>query len=504
MSWSGAYKIIVVEDEPPILNNIVHKIEALELPLRVAGTAMDGESALALIERVQPHIVLTDIRMPGMDGLELCRRISEDYPEIKAVVLTGYSEFEYARTAIRYQVAEYLLKPVNAAKLHETLETLCKELEETLRAARRQHLERQLSVGTEGQELPFRFEGDSFDLCLVCLGNLLDNDDGLSDAKRSGDLWQRAKLDEFLGTQNLACWWLIDEKNPNERMLLTVGGAPELSQQLFRHLREQGEGAICVNLCRCDGPVDFSQIWNTARQLRAALRRCLVPCHSGIFAPVERGWSESAGNAWLSLTQAVRGGSPTQFRGTLHTFLTELREKRAPQTKLEAAVKDLLHAILERRQEGSGAGGSWHQLCEQIILRTESGDALYAQLEEQLCAAFAENAASALSAEQLAHSVKKYLEENYRQEVTMEDLTRRFHFSGSYITRLFRNQYGTPPVKYLLSLRIRKAKELISSTPEISFGTVAQLVGYEDQHYFSRLFRISTGMSPSEYKDSLK
>lgn len=504
MTWSGTYKIAVVEDEPPILNNIIHKIEALELPLRVVGTAMDGESALTLVEKERPHIVLTDIRMPGMDGLELCRRISEEYPEIKTVVLTGYSEFEYARTAIRYQVAEYLLKPVNAAKLHETMEKLCEELEETLRAARRQHLERQLSVGTEGQELPFRFEGDNFDLCLVCLGNLQDNDDGLSDAKRCESLWERVKLDDFLSAQGLACWWLIDEKNPNERMLLTVGDIPELAQRLFHHLRKQEDSSGCVNLCRCDGPVDFSQIWNTARQLRSALRRCLVPCRSGIFTPGEKGWGEPSGNTWLSLMQAVRGGSPTQFRGTLHTFLTELREKSAPQTRLEAAMKDLLHAILEQRQDGSGGGSGWYQLCGQAILSAESEDTLYTSLEEQLCAAFAENAANVLSAEQLAHSVKKYLEESYRQEVTLEDLTRKFHFSGSYITRLFRGQYGTPPVKYLLSLRIRKAKELISSTPDISFGTVAELVGYEDQHYFSRLFRISTGMSPSEYKDSLK
>ncbi|MEG2038036.1 MAG: response regulator, partial [Ruthenibacterium sp.] len=100
------YKVLIVEDETPILNNLVQKIGNLALPLVVA----DGEEALACIAREQPHILLTDVRMPGMDGLTLCSRLEKQSPQIKKVILSGYGEFEYAQKAIQYHVSDYLLK----------------------------------------------------------------------------------------------------------------------------------------------------------------------------------------------------------------------------------------------------------------------------------------------------------------------------------------------------------------------------------------------------------
>jgi two-component system response regulator YesN len=126
------YKVIVVEDEALIRRSITKKIQALNLGFDVVGSAMDGQSALALIESELPHLVVTDIRMPIMDGLELIKNIYFTYPNIKIIILSGFNEFEFARQAIQYGVNDYLLKPVTTEQLSEALTKIKLKLDSNL------------------------------------------------------------------------------------------------------------------------------------------------------------------------------------------------------------------------------------------------------------------------------------------------------------------------------------------------------------------------------------
>ena len=121
MDNNAAYKVIVVEDESLIRHNLVKKINDLDSGFEVIGEAMDGKSALALIDNTMPQVVITDIQMPIMNGLELAKDIYLAYPQIHVVIVSGFSEFDYARKAIEYQVKDYLLKPVSPDELRDTL-----------------------------------------------------------------------------------------------------------------------------------------------------------------------------------------------------------------------------------------------------------------------------------------------------------------------------------------------------------------------------------------------
>lgn len=116
------YKYIIAEDESLIRKNLIKKIHALNLPLDLAGEAINGEEAIALIERNCPDLVITDIRMPQCDGLELVKYLHNNYPAIKVIVLSGYDDFSYAQTALHYAVKDYLLKPVSSDTLLEALQ----------------------------------------------------------------------------------------------------------------------------------------------------------------------------------------------------------------------------------------------------------------------------------------------------------------------------------------------------------------------------------------------
>ncbi|WP_254438363.1 response regulator [Paenibacillus sp. DCT19] len=125
------YKVLLVDDEP-WNRDILRNLGAwAELGMIVAGEAEDGQEALQLIGQLQPHIIITDMRMPGTDGVELLQTLSAQYPMIKVIVVSGYDDFNYAKHAIRHRAADYLLKPVNPEELNAVLAKCLRELEKT-------------------------------------------------------------------------------------------------------------------------------------------------------------------------------------------------------------------------------------------------------------------------------------------------------------------------------------------------------------------------------------
>ena len=118
------YKVLLVDDEEEVIDVIEHKIHWDMLGFEVVGSANNGVKALELSERLQPDVVITDIKMPYMDGLELSRRLNNEYPNIHIIIFTGFDEFEYAKEAVHLEIEEYMLKPINALELSDCLKRL--------------------------------------------------------------------------------------------------------------------------------------------------------------------------------------------------------------------------------------------------------------------------------------------------------------------------------------------------------------------------------------------
>lgn len=124
MSSTPTYKYMVVEDESLIRKNLIKKINSLDLPLVLAAEASNGADAIPLIEEHFPDLVITDIRMPQYDGLELAQYLQKNHPGTKTVILSGYSDFQYAQSALRYGAMDYLLKPVTLEALSQSLQKI--------------------------------------------------------------------------------------------------------------------------------------------------------------------------------------------------------------------------------------------------------------------------------------------------------------------------------------------------------------------------------------------
>ncbi len=128
----GLYRIMLVDDEEEVRKAMIRNMNWERLGFTVAGDAENGEDALEKLEQLEPDVVMTDIRMPYMDGLTLIARIRERYPFIKILIFSGYDDFEYAKQAIKFNVTEYILKPVNGEELAEILKRVRLNLDEEI------------------------------------------------------------------------------------------------------------------------------------------------------------------------------------------------------------------------------------------------------------------------------------------------------------------------------------------------------------------------------------
>ena len=124
------WKVLIADDEKLICRLVQALVDWPSLGMTVAATAENGLDALKLIEECNPDILITDIRMPGCNGLELIRQAKEICPELEIIIISGYAHFEYAQSAISYGVGNYILKPINQQELNETLEKIRKRLQE--------------------------------------------------------------------------------------------------------------------------------------------------------------------------------------------------------------------------------------------------------------------------------------------------------------------------------------------------------------------------------------
>ena len=123
------YRVLLADDEEEIRVGISRKIDWAGLGFQLVGEAENGQEALELAEQLSPDVVLTDIKMPFMDGLELCRRLKQRLPAAKLVVFSGFDDFEYARQAVGMGVSEYIMKPINAPEMGEVLTRLREQLD---------------------------------------------------------------------------------------------------------------------------------------------------------------------------------------------------------------------------------------------------------------------------------------------------------------------------------------------------------------------------------------
>lgn len=510
MNTNDIIQVLIAEDEPLILDNIAKKTEKASPCIHVAGKAQSGQEALDLLKRDAFDILITDIEMPGMSGLELIRQVRELYPSLRVVILSGYSNFEYARTALRYGIEDYLLKPLDQETLTELLTTLCLQIREEKKALRREILSLALTSGSDDSAPPSLFAGDSLCLIYLSLGNPVSSHNTMPPTlnRTFKALWEKFQLEDcFRNAREVEHVWIIDEKSPMQKFLILHLSGKNSPAEYFRILisnyLERNLGGFPYTLLIYAAPVSYHQLWEKAEFLRNILMeyaRCFTQM-SAIVSEAELPASDADSDVLKDMDLLFSITDITRYLQHIHSTLPDTLN--LPSSVLEHCAELIYDSMAKNFQIDPQECTCAKNAFLSTLPAMQSPELCMHNLDASLHELW-ESVAMPVTGSILCHKIAQYIELNLKKQFSLTDLADHFGYTPSYINRIFKKEYGLSPLQYLTSLKITRAKELLRSNTEINIRHVAEAVGYEDSRYFSRIFKNETGMTPSAWAEQEK
>lgn len=534
-------KVFLVEDEVVMRNGIKHNIPWESEGFQFVGEASDGELAYPLIKKEKPDILITDIRMPFMDGLELSRIVKKEMPQIKIIILSGYNEFDYARTAINIGVTDYLLKPISSARLLEAVKSVASIIEKEQEQAKmleryRQemeenvHLEKhrlwsalasnQLTTAElleRGQKLGMDFTASCYQVFLFKIM------EGWDSTICSG---QSIELSEKI---NAACakW----------EHVLTFDRSPEGWAFL---VKGQSEEELENSLLQCEG-----KLQNMMAQYPK------LQYFGGIGNPVKR-----LGDIRSSYLEAAKAFASRFFSGANRLLrygelcaLRERQEDRIDISKMKSrkSEQELVEKFLKSgtvEEVGNFFDEYFHDLgsenyqsllfrqyvvmdlyfaCTDFLrgmnMDIERLPEKFRDINELINRISMQDTPAETMTELFTevmmlrdgHSQKKYsalleearefIRQNYqREDMSLNTVAAQVNISPSYFSAIFSGEMGQTFVEYLTFVRLDRAKELLMCS-SMRTAEIGYEVGYKDSHYFSYIFKKVVGCSPKEYRN---
>lgn len=530
-------KVLIADDEKHVREAIKMLADWDGHGITAIFEASDGQAAVELIAEESPQIVMTDMRMPRMDGTRLLEWIKENRPDVKTIVISGYDDFELVRHTIRSGGLDYILKPVDPDALNEALEKAVEAVrKEALqdRLSTRQNMElnrmrphyadkllTDLVGSPGGKEELARQLRDEFDLP--------DSAASCRAAVISAAQLDQEVLDKFAQMPELLYFTLINICN---EVLMT--GKKGIA---FRHL---GRPEEIVMLLWVD-TMQLEALLESIRQgIDLTLHR-LVHIGAGPGLPFPQGaalsyqdarqalWQRNAlgVSGWLhtgtpqpskplrlssheeSFRLAALSGSTDQIGAAVDAWMKQVRELGAVTPEQLAQWNAEWDWMLKQwmdQGEGPCPGGpekdALLELPRSLPLDPQgrlSFPLWKAQYEGRLTAASRILTQRHSRENHIIHDIAAYLETHYAEDISLQDMAARFFLSREYISRRFKQEFGVNISDFLAGVRIEKAKLLLLN-PQLRIARVAEMVGYQDEKYFSKVFKKQEGQTPNEYR----
>ncbi|WP_246358550.1 response regulator [Paenibacillus phytorum] len=533
------YRIVIVDDEAEVREGIKESIEWDRHGFECIGDYRNGKEALEAISELKPDLVLSDICMPFMDGIELTRQIHLNYPYIKVIILTGHDEFDYAQKALRLKVHDFIVKPITANELRslldkvkiemdkeaenrENLSHLKMQLHQSLPLLRERFLEQLINGTLRDLKIQERFE--YFSLPLISPPYLvvaIDIDD-LDEIKK--ERWQNdPELFRY------AAFNIVQEvmegkdvivfRTREERIIVIFSGEAEEGlnetainlSEVIRFCIEKylkftvtvGVGKLCSTLNEL--PFSYKGAISALdyRFLHGKNRVISILDMEGANKPAQQldiEWNRR-------FSTLIKTGTFEEAQILIGQLISKLKDSLMSLGACYLQIQAIIIAIMTMIHELVGddsAHFKGHEILLEDINRFKTLDEIETWLNT-IC----KEAISYISEQRNDQtkmqvlSVIAYIEKHYSDEnLTVDDLCRHVHLSKSYFSTVFKQHKEQTIMEYVTRVRIEKAKDLLQHTPMKSYE-VASKVGYGDPQYFSVLFKKNTGTTPTEYREKL-
>lgn len=532
------YKILLVDDEAVVREAIKERIDWNEHGFECVGDCENGLEAVELAERFRPDVVLTDICMPFMDGLELTRHLAKASPATRVVILTGHEDFEYAQQAVKLKVNDYILKPITAAELrealgriradmdsearrHEDLLHLRQQLNESFPLLKERFLERLLTSRLHTGELRDKLAYFQIQLPgAVHTALVVDIDDfGRHLSAHPGADEELLRFAVFNIVQEIAASGDrggVVFRDREERVIALLSGtdamdldetaqiaAEEIRQSVEKYLKftvTVGIGGTCG---------DISELHQSYRSALDALGYRLLVGKNNVIRIDDMEARHTAGPdkqaEWIgAIVTCIRTGSRQQLEQAIEDMVGSLKSEFTPIHKCRTLLQVVTLSIVQVMQElGIDETGIFGEPPGPLAALGElkTLDDMERWLK-RLC-----GDAAGVTAE-LRHDFNRvqvekavqFIKDHYREEhISLQAVCQHAHMSVSYFSTLFKQYTGRTFVEALTHERLEKAKELLKFSALKTYQIAAE-VGYNDPHYFSAIFKKWTGETPTEYR----
>lgn len=503
-------KVLVAEDQLLIQKDICRKIEKTGKDVQIVGTAIDGGDAYEKIRKLNPNVLITDIRMPGQDGLSLIRRLKEEGFHMYTVILSGYRDFDYAKEAIKLGVDDYLLKPVSIEDLRFVLDLV----EEKMNARRDQALlssiEELMASRTPADPdyasyFPFQYyymfslNLDSYYTFSV--------QDTLPFEEQLEALLAGPVLSKYMKRNER--YYIVNGTSCNEKLILFCLNSTteeKLSMLAGELIREIEHFTQAATVCISNKLTELSGIGLNRQLLRTQTRNQLTYAHSSLlygrdFLGLKKSHLHLLNKARLEQFQFyIHTQNLKDFFGELNSFLSVCDEKRTAQRELEAYLKRILEYCFA--SAGHAKLSNLRLEIEEYISNSRTYGELYTSLSflfEQLYQSYILNKRSSSNPEKLVEEIRRFIQDNFSRDININDIAEHFSITPAYLSRLFKKHSDVKPIEFLMDCRMKQACQYFLES-SLSVREVAELCGYSNQYYFSKAFKQVTSYSPSEYR----
>ena len=514
------FRAILCDDNEIILEGLSRQIGWKSLGIELAGVATDGNEAWELIQREPPDILITDIRMPYLDGLELSKRTKELNPNVVILIISAYDDFEYARTAVHLGVLDYILKPIELEAINHMLETAvshCRRfyhdrhmmVTELLKSAAAGELSSH-ALKERRRELDFNREGY---FCILWVKLNPQSIAGLSNEIRYSVERRFTTLSESL--KNSGCY-LLESSGDHYQVCLAAATKAELSQKRrqtveviraqFPHEGEHFDVAIACGK-PCEG---LEAIYKSRQSCMDALKLYFVKgSNSDIFYEEVESFLHSPKPGGPGLPQSetrlmayIKEQDKNGIRRELEQLKQWLYEKGSESYLYMTFSVGTFYTNLVRELEEAGVSlqDAFDSPIDEFkkIIASGTLESSIENLRESLFKICDSMRINKSRYGRLIDQALLYIQSHYASSsFSIDQVADAVCLSTSYFSTVFKSETGTTFTDYLIRIRMEKARALLEHT-NLKMYEVSSQVGYENAAYFSAAFKRYYGKSPSE------
>lgn len=528
------YRVIIADDEPKVSQLIKNLIEWDNLNLELVATATDGITALELIKKHRPDIVITDIRMPGYDGIELIKYAKEVSPNIDFIIVSGYQHFDYAHNAIKYGVKDYLLKPLNKNEINTTLSKMIDKYSERSRQEMH-HLEdvkkqrneflQNIYLGSDTQALKkmdLSQINQDYNLSFIegCYQALIIKPDFEYQPNNQETMRMLLSKISKIIDQNLAnicsdILWLLLE----DRIYIIVNYKAE-NKKAFRkalnniidesHLFRDIVKNLTITISIGNAKTSLGDIDKSTGEVKAALADRIVAGSGKIIQYNPELHMKEPAESIISfekrrkLIDLIEIFDTAEIRKWIDEIEVEIL--RLPNVSgqyildtINEIVEIILYGLKNHANVRTIDKGAINELHEALLMQNNSRAAFEAvnKYVGKILQQIAEDRKN--ESNRPIKEAQKYINEHYASTVTLEEVSAVIGFNATYFSTLFKKETGMNFLEYVTIVRIKAAKQLLSDSKK-SILDISHEVGYNDFKHFTKQFKKVTSLTPSEYR----